>query len=156
MNLLLNTGLVLHICGISLMVGMTIASFATYRQLFIALAEDKKNASSLIAPAELFSRLQILGGLLIIAGGVSMMIAFQGTIASQLWFKVKLSLLLLLILNITLIFRPARIRLRRSLDAEDPEPAVLAKTRQLLDLFYVMQFLIFLGIFILSVFRFNG
>ena len=113
---------------------MTIASFATYRQLFIVLAEDKNNASPLIATAELFSRLQILGGLLIIAGGVMMMIAFHGLIAGQLWFKIKLSLLLLLILNMPLIFRPAGIRLRRSLDAEDPEPADLAKAQQLLNL----------------------
>ena len=84
-----------------------------------------------------------------------MMIAFQGLIVGQLWFKIKLSLLLLLILNMTLIFRPAGIMLRRFLDAADPEQAVLAKARQLLNLFYIVQFLIFLGIFILSVFRFN-
>jgi hypothetical protein len=154
MNLLLNTGLVLHICGISLMVGMTIAGFATYRQLFIILAEDK-NASPLIATAGLFSKLQMLGGLLIVVGGVMMMIAFQGLIMGQLWFKIKLSLLLLLILNMPLIFRPASKRLHRFLDAADPEQTDLVKARQLLNRFYILQFLIFLGVFTLSVFRFN-
>ncbi len=155
MNLLLNTGLVLHICGICLMVGMTIASFAIYRRLFILLVEDKNNSSPLIATAKLFSGLQMFGGLLIIAGGVMMIIAFPGLIAGQLWFKVKLSLLLLLILNIILIFRPAGIMLRKFLDTADPEQVVLAKARRLLNLFFIVQFLIFLGIFVLSVFRFQ-
>ena len=155
MNLLLNTGLVLHICGISLMVGMTIAGFGTYRKLFILLAEDKNNASPLIATAGLFSRLQMLGGLFIIVGGVMMMIAFHGLIMGQLWFKIKLSLLLLLILNMPLIFLPGSMRLRRFLDAANPEQADLAKAQQLLNRFHIAQLLIFLGIFILSVFRFN-
>ena len=155
MNLLLNTGLVLHICCITLMVGMTIAGFTTYRQLFILLAKDKNNASPLIATAGLFSKLQMVGGLLIVVGGVMMMIAFHGLITGQLWFKIKLSLLLLLILNMPLIFRPGSILLRRFLDAADPEQADLAKARQLLNRFHIVQFLIFLGIFILSVFRFN-
>jgi uncharacterized membrane protein len=155
MNLLLNAGLVLHICGISLMVGMTIAGFATYRRLFILLAEDKNNATPLIATAELFSRLQMLGGLLILVGGIMMMVAFQGLIAGQLWFKVKLFLLALLILNMSFIFRPGGKFLRRFLNAADPEKANLVKARQLLNLFFIAQSLIFLGIFILSVFRFN-
>lgn len=155
MNLLLNTGLVLHICGICLMVGMSIAGFTNYRQLFISLAKDKNNSSPLIATAELFSKLQMLGALLIVAGGVMMMIAFQGLIAGQLWFKVKIALLLLLILNMALIFRPARMMLRRFLDATDPEQAILTKARRLSNLFFFVQFLIFLGTFILSVFRFN-
>lgn len=155
MNQLLNAGLVVHICGICLMVGMTIAGFATHRQLFILSAEDKNGASTLIATVKLFSRLQMFGGLLIITGGVMMMIAFQGLIAGQLWFKVKLSLLLLLILNMALVFRPADKWLRRFLDAAQPEQADLTKARRLLNRFYILQFLIFLGIFILSVFRFN-
>jgi uncharacterized membrane protein len=155
MNQLLNAGLVVHICGISLMVGMTIAGFATHRQLFILSAENKNGASTLIATARIFSRLQMFGGLLIITGGVMMMIAFQGLIAGQLWFKVKLSLLLLLVLNMALIFRPADRWLRRFFKAAQPEQTDLTKAQRLLNRFYILQFLIFLGIFILSVFRFN-
>lgn len=155
MNLLLHTGLLLHICGISLMVGMAIAGFVIYHRLFILLAIDKNNGASLMATAGLFSKLQMLGGLLIVLGGVLMMIAFSGIIMGELWFKIKLSLLLLLILNMPLTFRPASIRLRRFLNAADPDPSDLAKARQLVNRFYILQLLIFISIFMLSIFRFN-
>jgi hypothetical protein len=108
MNTLLNTGLALHISGISLMVGMTIANFVTYRQLLQLLAQGKDKVLSLTATGALFSKLQILGGVLIILGGILMMIAFHGLIMRQIWFKVKLLLLLLLIVNAALNTRLAR------------------------------------------------
>ncbi|XZF15467.1 hypothetical protein ACTHGU_04975 [Chitinophagaceae bacterium MMS25-I14] len=155
MSFLLNAGLVLHICGISLMVGMTVAGFVTYRRLFDLLAEDKNSGTTLMATAGIFSRLQLLGGLFIISGGILMMIALQGIIMTQLWFKLKVSLLLLLIINVPLTFYPARIRLRQFLTATQPEASDLFKVRQLFNQFHMLQLLIFLGIFILSVFRFN-
>jgi hypothetical protein len=155
MNTLLNTGLVLHISGISLMVGMTIANFVTYRQLWKLLAQGKNKVSFLTATGALFFKLQILGGVLIILGGILMMIAFHGLIMHQIWFKVKLLLLLLLIVNAALNARPAGIQLRRFIAAEQADPGDLTKARRLFDRFHIFQFLIFLGIFVLSVFRFN-
>lgn len=155
MGILFNTGLVLHISGISLMVGLTIANFAAYRQLWKPLSEEKEKFSFLIKIIALLSRLQLLGGIFIILGGTLMMIAFHGLIMHQLWFKVKLLLLVLLIMNAALNARPAGIQLRRFIAAEQPAQEELTKTMQLFKRFHILQLLIFLGIFILSVFRFN-
>lgn len=155
MYLSLNIGLVLHICGISLMVGMTVAGFITYKRLFNLLTKMENSVTLLVTTIKMYSRMQILGGSLIIAGGALMMFALHGIIMQQLWFRIKIALLLLLIFNMPLIFRPANKRLKLFLSHGRSDIRDKIKAKQLLDLFYTLQLLIFLTIFILSVFRFN-
>jgi hypothetical protein len=137
------------------MVGMAVAGFITYKRLFNSLTRMENSVTPLIVTIKMYSRMQILGGSLIIAGGVLMMFALHGVIMQQLWFKVKIALLLLLIFNMPLTFRPANKRLKLFLSHGQSDIRDMIKAKRLLDLFYILQFLIFLTIFILSVFRFN-
>jgi len=153
--MLFNAGLVLHICGISLMTGMTVASFVTYRQLFISLNENRNGSAVMLHIVKLIGKLQVFGGVLIVAGGAMMMSVFGGMLAEQPWFKIKMLLLLALISNVSFLFRPANIRLLLLLEEQQANAGNRQKVRRLFMLFHALQVLILISIFVLSVFRFN-
>lgn len=152
-------GLVLHLMGITLMVGTTIANFAAYQQLWKYLYREKDKATMVINVTKRFPMLQGIGGILIIAGGATMMSAFHGVVIHQFWFQVKLAVLLLIIINPILLMRPAAIKLRHMLSIQQPvaaiNPADVDMVRRRLVLFHSLQLTFFLVIFILSAFRFS-
>lgn len=168
----LKLGLVLHLSGIVMMVGMTIAAFVLQWQLWNVIPFGKEKARPLFKAGKRINLLQGLGGLFIIAGGVTMMAALHGVVMYQSWFKMKLVLLGLIVLNALFVLMPAGKKLRRLLNRALPEhvvtpdsrvepagqsPAVLSgdlaaiKSRMLI--FYVLQLSFFLLIFILSAFQ---
>lgn len=171
----LKLGLVMHISGIVLMVGMTIAAFILQWQLWGVIPFGKERMRPLWRVGKRINLLQGLGGLLIIAGGVMMMIALHGVVMYQTWFKIKLVLLGLIILNALVVLMPAGRRLRRLLTGALPENVAspgsavlsgdlrttgdlmasgdLTMIKGRLLLFYILQLSFFLLIFILSAFQ---
>lgn len=156
---LLNSGLVVHLVGITTMVGATLSNFIAYRQLWKFLPNEKANASLVIKATSQFPLLQLIGGGMILTGGITMMIALHGILMAQLWFKVKMGFLALIILNAIVNARPAGKKLRRVLagdvQAGISEHAAVRSIKSRIFMFYTLQLLLFLGIFILSIFRFN-
>ena len=164
--MLLRSGLVLHITGIALMVGGAVAAFVLQGQLWKLILSDKDRARLFVRSASGLNRIQMAGGVLIITGGVLMMTALHGVVMSAFWFRIKLVLLGLIVLNAVVTLRPAGKKLRMllttavpSLDNEHPAQAVatermmVSSVRGRMRLFYLLQFLFFLLIFILSVFQ---
>ena len=159
----LKLGLVMHISGIVLMVGMTIAAFILQWQSWEVIPFGKERMRPLRRVGKRINLLQGLGGLLIIAGGVMMMIALHGVVMHQAWFRIKLVLLGLIILNALAVLMPAGRKLRRLLTGIMPEHAVtpgstvlsgdLMAIRGRMLLFYILQLSFFLLIFILSAFQ---
>jgi len=164
--MLLRSGLVLHITGIALMVGGAVAAFVLQGQLWKLILSDKDRARLFVRGTAGLNRVQMAGGVLIIAGGVLMMTALHGVVMSAFWFRIKLVLLGLIVLNAVITLRPAGKRLRMLLaaavpssDNESParsvasEQMMMSSVRGRMRLFYLLQFLFFLLIFILSVFQ---
>ena len=155
--MLLRSGLVLHITGIALMVGGAVAAFVLQGQLWKLILSDKDRARFFTKASSRLNRVQMAGGVLIIAGGVMMMTALHGVVMSAFWFRIKLVLLGLIILNAVITLRPAGKKLRRLLAAGVPvlveEEMMVSLVRGRMRLFYLLQFLFFLLIFILSVFQ---
>lgn len=115
---LFNLGLVCHITGIAMMVGGVLANFVAMAQLWKFLPAEKGKAQVIAKAIARFPIVQGLGGFLIISGGVMMMIFFHGLPMHQAWFKVKLILLLLLILNAIVTAWPANVLLKQLLYGE--------------------------------------
>jgi len=93
---------------------------------------------------------------LIITGGVLMMTALHGVVMSSFWFRIKLILLGLIVLNAVITLMPAGKKLRMLLASAIPvsmEEVTVGRVRDRMRLFYLLQFLFFLLIFILSVFQ---
>ncbi|MBN9382099.1 MAG: hypothetical protein J0H74_15125 [Chitinophagaceae bacterium] len=159
----LKLGLVLHLSGIVLMVGMTIAAFVLQWQLWYIIPYGKERTRPLWRVSKRVNLLQGLGGLLILAGGATMMAALHGVVMHQSWFKLKLVLLGLIILNALVVLMPAGRKLRRLLAGALPEhdetpgstilSGDLAAIKGRMLLFYTLQLSFFLLIFILSVFQ---
>ncbi|HEX9511865.1 MAG TPA: hypothetical protein VF939_15345 [Puia sp.] len=156
---LLQTGLVLHITGIIMMVGVSLAEFVASRQLWMFILTDKDKARTILRTTSSFSLLQGIGAVLIIAGGILMMAAFHGAIAGQLWFQVKMVLLLLILLNFLVIARPAKRKLRKLLNGTTEAPAIgqeaIPAIKKRLTIFQATQLVLFWLIIVLAVFKFN-
>lgn len=157
MTTLLPLGLVLHISGITLMAGTFFAGFLTNYQLWKYLPHNKDQALPIARATSRFRIAQAFGGVLIVVGGITMMMAVHGVFMHQTWFKVKLVMLGLLILNTIIVERPAARRLRRFLFSENvpPDSTALLSTQRRLGLFNMFQLILFLGIFIISSYKFN-
>ena len=156
-NALLPLGLVLHISGITLMAGTFFAGFLTNLQLWKYLPYNKDQALSIARATNRFRMAQAIGGGLIVVGGLAMMTAVHGVFMYQTWFKVKLGILGLLILNMIVLQRPATKSLRQMLSDEyrQIDPAIIITTQRMFTIFNALQLTLFLAIFIISSYKFN-
>lgn len=145
--------LVLHITGFTLMAGTIAADFAINRRLGKYLLTDKSKAMSMLEGAAGFPALIGFGGLLLLTTGIGMVILFKGAVARMLWFRIKMILVVLVILNGSLILRRQAGRLKVLLADNGANNQILSLSRTM-SIFHVIELLLFLIIFFLSVFQF--
>ena len=145
--------LVLHITGFTLMAGTIAADFAINRRLGKYLLTDKSKAMSMLEGAGGFPVLIGIGGLLLLTTGIGMVIVFKGAVAGMLWFRIKMILVVLVILNGSLVLRKQAGRLKILLAENGGNNQILALSRTM-SIFHVIELLLFLIIFFLSVFQF--
>ena len=156
--MLYNTSLWFHITGICLMAGVTLVDFILTRKFWTFYAKDPQQG---ILVKQMTNRLPLLiiaGIILILLSGVGMMAATNGVFDTMLWFRVKMILVLLVILNGLINGRRLAGRLNRVLASAVPQSAdeqPLNRIRKNLDLFYISQLILFFIIFFLSAFKFN-
>ena len=150
--MLFNTSLWLHIIGISLMAGVTVADFVLTRKFWALYAHNPQEG---ILVRKITNRLPVLiiaGTLLILLSGVGMMIATHGVFDSFLWFRIKMGMVLLVILNAIIFGRRQQTRLNKLLLQETPS---LSGIRKNLNTFHITQLVLFAIIYLLSTFKFN-
>lgn len=147
--------LVLHITGFTLMAGTIAADFVLNRRLGKYLLTDKGKALSMLEAAAAFPALIGIGGLLLLTTGIGMVVLFKGVVARMLWFRIKMILVVLVALNGSLVLRKQAGRLKVLLaengNAGNHQILTLNRT---MSIFHVIELLLFLVIFILSVFQF--
>lgn len=147
--------LVLHITGFTLMAGTIAADFAINRRLGKYLITDKSKAMSILEGTAGFPALIGIGGLLLLTTGIGMVILFKGAVARMLWFRIKMVLVVLVILNGSLVLRRQAGRLKALLadSGNGGNHQILALSRTM-SIFHVIELLLFGIIFFLSVFQF--
>src|SRR5258705_3621765 len=116
----LQMDLVLHITGFTMMAGTILADFAVSRRLDKYILSDRPKAITILDTTAGFGRLIGIGAGLLILTGIGMVIIYKGAIAQMLWFKIKMVLVLLVILNGTLIFQTGSKSLKKLLLSDDP------------------------------------
>ena|ERR1700754_3166987 len=151
----LQLDLILHITGFTIMAGTILADFAISRRLDKYILADRPKAITILETTAGLGRLIGIGAALLILTGVGMVIIYKGTIAQMLWFKIKMVLVLLVILNGTLVLQRGSKSLRTLLvsnasDANDRISALKAR----LTIFHSLELLLFFIIFVLSILRF--
>jgi hypothetical protein len=151
---LLHLFLVLHIIGISLMVGTSVVERFTFGAFRRRL---KRGDAASIVLLDHLSRLGVLlgiGAALLVLSGTGMLFLTGGVFVHQGWFKIKLVLVGMLILNGFGFGGRQMARLKKLMQpavARIPLDTALRETLTKVSLFYVLQLMIYLVIIGLSV-----
>lgn len=153
-----HAALVLHIIGITMMAGATVIDFFGFRKFWATLKRDRSRAMVYLDTGVLCQRVMGIGMLLIIISGIGMMAIMHGAWGEQIWFKIKFSLLILIILNGLGIRRILAARITRQIHIIGPEvelPLTFSRLHIGLSVVHGVQFVLFIAVFVLSIFKFN-
>jgi uncharacterized membrane protein SirB2 len=153
---LLQIFLIIHLTGLTLMAGTTVADYVTFNTFSGRMKAEKESPVYLL---DLMAKLSVLlgiGAALLIISGIGLMYCTAGVYAHMIWFKIKMILLLLLILNGFLVKGRQESTLKKNITGN-----TLVLSEQVkgaiggLRTFYLVQMGGFLVIIILAVFKFN-
>ena len=154
--ILLQILLVVHLTGLALMAGITIVDTVTFRFFSKSFEKEQERSLNLLALMEKLDALLGIGAALLILSGTGLLIITHGAFVHQIWFKIKLALILTLILNGFIVGGRQKSKLKTSINKNSP--AFDVQTKQAIrniKIFYVAQMGLFLTIIFLSVFKYN-
>ena len=147
--------LVMHLCGLVLMVGTTITAFVTFRA-FIKRIKTEGEGSGFLKLLTTLGPVKGIGGILLILSGIGLTFITRGVFLQMLWLQLKLALILMLPLNEILIGNKQLKKLNTAFIENSTENAAVIKmTAPRLNLFYTFQLILFWGIIVLAVFKFS-
>ena len=142
--------LLIHITGISIAAGTTFISFLINRRFWQAYGTNRVKALTLIELSSRFPRITGLGIGLLILSGMYFMFLTKGAFGEQLWFRIKMVLVIFVII-INIVINILEKRVKGMVTAEVDAGII----RRKLTNYYLLQLLLFLTIFVLGVFKFN-
>jgi uncharacterized membrane protein len=150
--------LVLHIVGLATVAGTTLAAFVTRKHFWHQYSQDKQKGFAVMQAVSKLPRVAGLGLLVLIISGVTMVAASRGIYGQQLWFKIKMMVVLLIIATSIFMTRGLERRLHKLVLEDMAKGNVTLQIGTLTSrIGYVQLSLLafFVVIFVLSVFRFN-
>ncbi|NML21863.1 DUF2269 family protein [Pseudoflavitalea sp. G-6-1-2] len=145
-----------HIVGLTLVAGTTLIAFIANRRFWKLYPDNGQQALGIVALTKKFSVVIGIGMVLLISSGVTLMVQTHGVYAEQLWFRVKMILVLLTIVN-AVVGRSLEKRVNIAL-AETQGSALSARALTLksrVQVFFVVQLVLFFFIFALGVLKIN-
>lgn len=152
-----NIALVTHIIGITIMAGATFIDFVTFRAFGNAFRANEAKAPVLGAYLHKLQRFMSIGLLIILISGVMMMVKLHEVWDAQLWFRIKMGVLLLIIINGLGLRRRIGAQLNKLLVRDLSLDSVEGKWRGIKRNFTIVvfvQMLLFTIIYVLSIFKF--
>ena len=150
--------LVIHVVGITIMAGTTFIDFITFRAFSKAFVADKNKSLVLENYLYKLQRFLGIGMLLILASGVTMMVKLHEVWGAQLWFRIKIAILLLIIINGLGLRRSVGTKLKKALAGNVLDGTANEQWHAIKRNFTVVQVIqmaLFIIIYVLSVFKFN-
>jgi hypothetical protein len=167
MQTLYHIALITHIVGITLMAGTTLVEYFLSKHFWKLYASDRSTAIASNEDGFNFHLLIDIGVIFLILSGVAMLVIFQGVCAKQIWFQIKIGLIIIIAINGSVVGKRQDKKLKQLMSLEklnfrqddslgqENRKEDLMRVKHRLDLFYISQLLMFLIIFTLSVFKFN-
>ncbi|HTF17605.1 MAG TPA: hypothetical protein VK658_06005 [Chryseolinea sp.] len=151
-----HAAIVLHIVGISLLTGATVFDFLGFRKFWRLIPTDRSGSIIVLESNTVCQRLMGIGMALIIVSGIVMMYYMHRVWGTQIWFRIKFALLLVVIINGLGIRRMLGSKLTKRIQLTTHSITLeLSTLKQNMMLVHILQFVLLLLIFILSVFKFN-
>jgi hypothetical protein len=147
--------LMLHLIALVAFAGTTLVDYVAHLSLFKLFGQNERPTALLNMMAKL-PRVAGIGAAVLISSGFGMMALTHGVFVEQLWFRIKFGIVILMIFNTLAIVRRQSSKLRRLLAADGlMMTAEISRIKSRLNLSFLLQFLLFLLIIFLSVFKFN-
>lgn len=146
----------LHIVGITVAAGMSLMDFILFRYFWNSAPRQPQESILIEKIIGRLQRVMSIGMLLTIAAGVTMMVYLHAVWGQQLWLRIKMGILLLLIINALSFRRILGKRIHaRVTQAQNMQALQSRSLRSGMTAVQITQLVLFLVIFVLSVFRFN-
>jgi uncharacterized membrane protein len=147
--------LTVHLIAFAFMAGTTVIEFINYRTFWKLFNDQKEQAAAVLAATAKFSKLIGIGAALLILTGAGMIALTHGLLAQQLWLKIKLVLVVLLILNGVLNGNKIAANIRKAVDQNAPDQfAHLTMLKGKMQAFYLLQLIILFIIVFLAAYKF--
>lgn len=153
-HIILPACLVLHIIGLTMMAGTTLIDTIVYKQFFKLYTINQTKAQGVLEATAKVAVLFAVGFGLLLLSGVSIMVLTNGIYGEQTWFRIKMILVIIAIINGLAVGRRTGIQIRKNVEANGAA-ANLAALKQKLLIFHIIQLTIFTVIFVMGVFKFN-
>lgn len=153
---MLSALLMLHLLALILMAGTTFIDFINYQMFWKLFNHQRKQADGILSASAKFPKLIGIGAGFLIITGIGMIALTHGVWAQQLWFRIKMIFVLLLILNSIFYGNRISAKLRAIVGLDAPDQAhQLLSVKGKLRAFYLLQFGFLLMIIFLSAYKFN-
>ncbi|WPV00592.1 hypothetical protein SNE26_02280 [Mucilaginibacter sp. cycad4] len=155
-SIFLPTLLILHLTGLTIMAGTTIVDFTIFKTFWKHFDEDTEKLKGILTGTSKSSRLIGIGAALLVITGIGMMALTHGVFGEQLWFRIKIGIVVMLILNGIFFGRRQGEKLRTIINKDSArltEQVDRIKTN--LNIFFAVQLVLFFSIVFLSVFKFS-
>lgn len=148
--------LVLHLTGLTIMAGTTIVDFTIFKTFWKHFDDDTEKSKGILAGTSKSSRLIGIGAALLVITGVGMMALTQGVFGEQLWFRIKIGIVLILMLNGIFFGRRQGEKLRMIINKDSAYlREQVDQIKANLKIFFTVQLVLFFSIVFLSVFKFS-
>ena len=152
MNLFFRTLLVLHLCGLTIMAGTTIVDYFTFKT-FCKLANTGGNTGHGLLPImSRYGELVRIGAAILLFSGLAMLVQEKG-VWQENWFKIKIGLVVLLVLNGMFVGNNLGLKFRKMIADDAGTAQQITAIKGNLNLFYLSQLAIFLLIIMVSIIR---
>lgn len=154
MNLLFRIILGIHITGIVIMAGTTMIDYLTYKTFWKLADAGNPHAVGIIPLMARYGAFIRAGAFTLFLSGIALLVMEKGASWAQPWFKVKIVLVILLLLNGTLVGNKQGHQLRATVTAHTPDfLAYTAGIRENMDRFYPIQLSLFFLTIMVSMIR---
>jgi hypothetical protein len=156
-TLALQMCLVLHLTGLVMMAGMSIADFVAYNNFWKQYALDREKGLAIFNASAPYQKFLAFGAVLLLITGVGMMALTHGVFGEQLWMRIKICLVVLILINGPILGKAQGLKLKNLLlnrsDSAGPDQLVMLKGR--LRLMSIANLVFLATIVVLSIFKFN-
>jgi len=153
MMILLQVCLVIHLAGLALLAGTIVSELVVFRTFSIRFERDGVVSAGLVDLAARFPVVKAIGGGALILSGIGLFTVTQGTFGHQLWFQVKMLLILGLVINGFITGSKLERRLKEGIRTN--ESSLLKSAAINLQRFCMTELGLILVIIVLAVFKFN-
>jgi len=144
--------LTLHLSGLVLMAGTTVIDYVTFKTFLKLTDEGDNRFLGLLPLMARYGTFVRAGAALLVLSGIGMLILSKGFWWQQCWFKIKMGLVALLILNGILIGNKQGSKLRKIIADNGPDFINQVKhAKSTLNNFYLIQLMIFFAIILISI-----